>query len=127
MTVNMFFRSKLSGVIYPYNEIMVNNNGVELITEQQAYPERFAPDGALKREPTIKLEVPKVVLEKPEVSPELAAQKGVTFSGKGPKPKAQADIKGLMEKRSCLQSFRGFHHGHVPPLLALRTAIPMRP
>lgn len=93
-----YLRSKVNGMVFEYTERLAANPNVEVITERQAFPEKFAPAEALKREPTIKLDVPAEVVAKPEVSPELAAQRGITFAGlpKIKTKKSNAEVVGLM-------------------------------
>jgi hypothetical protein len=38
----LYIRVKKDGFIYDYSEILSNNPDCEVITEEQAYPERFA-------------------------------------------------------------------------------------
>ncbi len=98
-----YLRSRVNGMVFEYTDRLAANPNVEVLTEQQAFPERFAPAAALKRVPTIKLDVPEEAVAKPEVSPELAAQRGVTFTGIGSpkqtktKKLSSADIVGLGE------------------------------
>lgn len=39
----MYIRVKKDGFLYDYNEILAKNPGCEVITEQEAFPERFVP------------------------------------------------------------------------------------
>lgn len=70
-----YLRSKNNGVIFEYTERLAANPNVEEITEQEAYPERFAPVDISKRKPTIDITIPEeVVKPAPEVAPELIAE-----------------------------------------------------
>lgn len=44
-----YIRVIKDGFIYDYNEILAKNPGCEVITEEEAYPERFIPSHALER------------------------------------------------------------------------------
>lgn len=39
----LYIRVRKDGFIYEYNEILAKNAECEVITEEQAYPERFVP------------------------------------------------------------------------------------
>jgi len=45
----MYIRVKKDGFIYDYNDILARNPACEVITEEQAYPERFMPEAAKKK------------------------------------------------------------------------------
>jgi hypothetical protein len=65
MSDNLFIRVRKDGFIYPYNDIMAKNPDCEVITEEEAYPERFVE----RPEPTPRQRgrKPKVVIEPPPV------------------------------------------------------------
>jgi hypothetical protein len=66
-----------NGIIFDYSERLAKVAGMEVVTEQEAYPERFAPVDLSKREQKIDLDVPEAVTEPPPyVSPEFAADAG---------------------------------------------------
>lgn len=44
-----FLRNKVDGTIYDWNEILAVNPKCEEVTEEQAYPERFAPRERIAR------------------------------------------------------------------------------
>lgn len=48
----MFIRVKKDGFIYPYNEILAENPGCEVVPEEVAYPERFIPEPAKAKKRT---------------------------------------------------------------------------
>lgn len=78
-----YLRSKNNGVIFEYTERLAANSNVEEITEQEAYPERFAPVDLSKRKSAIDITVPeKLVKPAPEVAPELIAEASRPF-GRG--------------------------------------------
>lgn len=56
----MYIRVKKDGFLYDYNEILAKNPACEVITEQEAFPERFVPAHVADR-----VEVPEVP-EKPK-------------------------------------------------------------
>lgn len=45
----MYIRVKKDGFIYEFNEILAKNPDCEVITEQEAYPERFVPEHVADR------------------------------------------------------------------------------
>jgi hypothetical protein len=49
MSIKMYIRVKKDGFIYDYNEMLARNAGCEVITEQQAFPERAIDDGVAER------------------------------------------------------------------------------
>lgn len=93
-----YLRSKVNGMVFEYTERLAANPNVEVVTEREAFPERFTSAEVLKREPTIKLDVPAEVVAEPEVAPELAKQRGVTFASlpKIKLKKSNAEVAGLM-------------------------------
>ena len=72
--VVMYLRANKSGAILPYNDRLAKNPGVTLVTEREAFPERFAPVKLEERKSAINISVPdEVVNVPPNVSPELIA------------------------------------------------------
>lgn len=61
--MTLYIRVRKDGFLYPYNDIMAANPGCEVITEEEAYPERFVDNP----EPTAKQRgrKPKVALTAP--------------------------------------------------------------
>lgn len=95
-----YLRSKNNGIVFDYSERLAANPNIEVITEREAFPEKFTSIDLKTRPITIKLDVPEEVVAKPEVSPELATQRGITFAG--------ANIKATKtKKRSTLADFVG--------------------
>jgi hypothetical protein len=45
----MYIRVKKDGFIFEYNEILAKNPTCEVITEQEAFPERFVPEHVADR------------------------------------------------------------------------------
>ena len=45
----MYIRVKKDGFLYDYNEILAKNPACEVITEQEAFPERFVPEHVAER------------------------------------------------------------------------------
>ena len=41
MSEKMYIRVKKDGFIYPYNDLMAKNPECEVVTEQEAFPEKF--------------------------------------------------------------------------------------
>lgn len=72
--MTMYLKSLKSGAILPYNERIIRAGGVIPVTEQEAFPEKFAPV-ALENRPThVDISVPKEVADAPPyTSPELLA------------------------------------------------------
>lgn len=63
-----FLRHKVKGTIYSWNAFMAENPNVEEVTEEQAFPERFAPKAAKGRKPKVDL-MTEDVPEAPEIDP----------------------------------------------------------
>lgn len=59
----LYIRVRKDGFIYDYNERMAKNPACEVITEEQAYPERFIPAAAKGR--VVKLDLTTDVPEQP--------------------------------------------------------------
>lgn len=75
-----YLRSKNNGMILEWNAVLARNPSVEEVTEQEAYPERFAPVDLAKRTAAVEISVPKeVVTPPPNVSPELLAEASKPF------------------------------------------------
>ena len=83
----MYIRVKKDGFLYDYNEILAKNPACEVITEQEAFPERFVPahvadrvetpetpKRATKRKATLDLTTADIPEAPPYTSPELAAE-----------------------------------------------------
>lgn len=74
-----YLRSKLNGIIFEWNERLAANPNAEEVTEQEAYPERFAPVDLAKRKPTVNLKI-NVETTAPNIaSPELLAEASRPF------------------------------------------------
>jgi len=79
---NKYLRSA-SGVIFDYTDRMAADPTVTVVTEQEAFPERFAPVDLAKREQKVELKVDEAGIEAPPyVAPELLAEGTRAFSGK---------------------------------------------
>lgn len=93
-----YIRGKQNGLILDYQERLAKNSLFEVITEKEAYPERFAPVDLTKRDKKVDLEVPVEVTAAPNVAPpELVAEAEKRFGkGKGTKisPVKSAGLKG---------------------------------
>jgi hypothetical protein len=50
-----YLRHKIKGTIYGWNTHLAGNPSVEEVSEEQAYPERFAPKVAKGRKPKVSL------------------------------------------------------------------------
>ena len=83
----MYIRVKKDGFLYDYNEILAKNPACEVITEQEAFPERFVPTHvadrvetpetpkrATKRKAALDLTTADIPEAPPYTSPELAAE-----------------------------------------------------
>lgn len=83
----MYIRVKKDGFLYDYNEILAKNPACEVITEQEAFPERFIPEHvadrvetpenpkrATKRKAALDLTTADIPEAPPYTSPELAAE-----------------------------------------------------
>ena len=104
-----YLRSLLNGVIFDWNErLALNTSKVEEITEEQAYPERFAPPHVVavmeapKEEKTkrnkkqIALETAVIPVEEPYTPPELGEQAARNSEAKLVRPTA-AVVAGLKD------------------------------
>ena len=96
-----YLRSKTNGMIFDWSEKLTRNPNVEEVTEQEAYPERFAPVDLSKREVMVELSVPKeAVTPPPNIAPELLAEASKPFGTKNSKPIKKApsttDVAGLL-------------------------------
>ncbi len=49
MSVKMYIRVKADGFIYEFNDYLARNPSCEVITEQQAYPEREITEAVAER------------------------------------------------------------------------------
>lgn len=75
-----YLRSTSSGAILPYHPRILSGGGVVLITEEEAFPERFAPVPLKGRKAKVDLSVPEELVEAPPVvSPELQADASRRF------------------------------------------------
>ena len=83
----MYIRVKKDGFLYDYNEILAKNPACEVVTEQEAFPERFVPahvadrvgtpenpKRATKRKAALDLTTADIPEAPPYTSPELAAE-----------------------------------------------------
>lgn len=83
----MYIRVKKDGFLYDYNEILAKNPACEVITEQEAFPERFVPTHvadrvetpenpkrATRRKAALDLTTADIPEAPPYTSPELAAE-----------------------------------------------------
>lgn len=103
--MKQYMRSKVNKAIFDYNEVLLKNPSIEVISELEAYPERFAPVDLTARRLVVDLSVSDDVIPPPaDPSPEVAAQRGTLFAAvNGPKPKpvkapkpATTDVLGLV-------------------------------
>ena len=94
-----FFRHRKNGTIYPYSERLANNVDVELVTEQQAYPERFAPKAVIEHVKKVDISIKEEVIPPPFTPLELGAQlgeklfKNVTMASPTKKQKQKAGLE----------------------------------
>lgn len=70
-----FIRVKKDGFIYEYSPILAQNPECEVISEEEAYPERFVPVEAKVRKRKVALDLATADIPEapPYTSPELAA------------------------------------------------------
>lgn len=69
-----YLRAKTNGFVFEYNDRLAMLPEWEEVTEEQAFPERFAPVDLAKRETKVELTVSEAALAQPPVSPELEAE-----------------------------------------------------
>lgn len=96
-----YLRAKTNGIVSDWNDRLAANPDWEVVTEREAFPERFAPVELAKRETQVQLAVPEEVLAPPTVAVELTSQKGQTFGkmdvAKTYKKQPKPEIVGLGE------------------------------
>ena len=72
-----YLRNKVDGFIYEWNETLARHPMCEEVTEEEAYPERFAPASVVEKAKrrTIRIELSTDDIPEPPVytSPELSA------------------------------------------------------
>jgi hypothetical protein len=72
-----YLRNKVDGFIYEWNEILARHPKCEEVTEEEAYPERFAPASVVEKAKrrTKRIELSTDDIPEPPVytSPELSA------------------------------------------------------
>lgn len=90
-----FFQHRKNGTIYPYNERLANNPDVLLVTEQEAYPERFAPKAVIEHVKKVDISIKEEVVAPPFTPPELAAQTFKDVVIASPTSKKQKQKVGL--------------------------------
>lgn len=104
-----YLRSLSNGVIFDWNErLALNTSKVEEITEEQAFPERFAPphvvavmeapkeEKAKRGKKQIPLETAVIPVEEPYTPPELGAQAARNIEAKLARPVADV-VAGLKD------------------------------
>lgn len=64
-----YLRSKINGLIFDYNPRLAALPEWEEISEQEAYPERFAPVDLTKRVVQVDLVIPEEITEAPALAP----------------------------------------------------------
>lgn len=71
-----YIRVKADGFIYEYNEILAQNPACEVVTEEEAFPERFIPTHAAgrKKKGILDLTTNNIPEPPPYTPPELAAE-----------------------------------------------------
>lgn len=92
-----YMRSKLNGLVFEWNERMVNNPVVEVVSEQEAFPERFIPEAFKDVPQRVSIDIPKEVVEAPaQVAPELIAEASKPFGTRNSKTftRAKAGLVG---------------------------------
>ena len=72
-----YLRNKNDGTIYEWHEVLARNAACEEVTEQEAFPERFAPPAVIekvkRRAKRIELSADDIPEEPVYTSPELSA------------------------------------------------------
>lgn len=71
-----YIRVRKDGFIYEYNDILAQNPECEVVSEEEAYPERFMPSHVTKRKNKNNLDLSTAEIPEPPVytPPELAAE-----------------------------------------------------
>ncbi len=81
----MYIRVKKDGFIFAYNEILAKNPDCEVVPEEIAYPERFAPPRAAQRLEGRRLPLDLTTADIPEPPPYTAPELAADASRKLPK------------------------------------------
>ncbi len=75
-----YLQSLSTGAILPFNERLLNAGGVKVVTEAEAFPQKFAPVPLKGRKAKVDVTVPVELVEAPpEMSPELQADASRRF------------------------------------------------
>lgn len=78
-----YMRSRINGVVFDYNELMAKNPAIEVVSEQEAFPERFIPEAFRNIPQRVDISIPKEVIEAPaQVSSELIEEASRPFGRK---------------------------------------------
>ena len=69
-----FLRHKRKGTIYNYNELMLldSADAVEVVTEEEAFPEKFVPKKSRGKQSRLTLD--EVKIEEPDTTPPALAE-----------------------------------------------------
>lgn len=96
-----YIRSKVNGIIFDYDARLVGNPNAEIITEAEAYPERFRPAELEKHTAKVSIQVPVEVTEAPNEAPDALRAEATERFSKPATTKLKAapkkvDLGGLM-------------------------------
>ncbi len=95
-----YIRSKVNGMIFDWNESLAKNPNAEVISENEAYPERFVPDTFKGYAPKVEIKIPEEIITPPNEAP-LALREEATRRFSKPKTNkisaSSADISGLVK------------------------------
>lgn len=71
-----YLRHRGDGFIYGWSDILAQNPRLEEVTEQEAFPERFIPDGMRDRPAAVTLKTETIPEPPPVVNEELGREAG---------------------------------------------------
>jgi len=98
--MKLFIRSKVNGMIFDWSEALSKNPNAEVISEVEAYPERFIPDTFKDYTPKVEIKIPEENITPPDEAP-LALREEATRRFSKPKTNKlgmpSADISGLVK------------------------------
>ncbi len=98
--MKLFIRSKVNGMIFDWNASLAKNPSAEVISESEAYPERFIPETFKDYTPKVEIKIPEEIITPPNEAP-LALREEATRRFSKPKTNKinapSADISGLVK------------------------------
>lgn len=99
--MKLYIRSKVNGMILDWSPSLAKNPSVEVISESEAYPERFIPEPFKGYTPKVEIDIPEAIVTPPNEAP-LALREESTIRAARAMPrnnkiKQTADFSGLVK------------------------------